>query len=535
MGKEKVINKINKYSPCIITAIVFIINAWFLIAKGAEYIDSDMASNLQAGFVFNSEKVFMSKNWFYSTVLAFMASENFYQLGFLLFPHNWIMARATGVIIMLLLQTVILFFFAKEMGESVEYAILFAAFSMFPMSFWYMLMVTFGGYYTANVLFSFLALLLIIVYGKTGKVGRITVLIIAAVLGILLGMAGIKYLLFPYGPICLASLFILLNSVSEDKKKLYDLRCVEWKTFISSIISTAAYMMGYGFNMVYLSKKYHFESHNDMCWGKLDGKAFFTGIAEFLSLYGYQEDEQANSLSTRRSAPKIFSIQGIATAFGLLIICYLIFSIIRLLMRYNKLSLYEKTVLILLIATIVVDGIIFKWTEGFEAGAQYWVPAVPLGFLVMIIECRTEEYSFNWSEKSVIAILTICLFITSFSAINQYEEQPLEACPELVNVAKWLTDNGYTQGYSTFWQGNSLTALSNGELEMWVVTDFDTMYIYQWLQKTSHMNPPDSEKLFAVIGRDEDRDSILQSMSRAPGIPEVVYEDEAGYVVVEYK
>lgn len=528
--------KIEYIYTCTILLAVFIINAWFLIAKGAAYIDSDMASNLQAGYIFNSERVLMSKNWFYSTVLAFMASENFYQLGFLLFPHNWIMARAAGVIIMLILQTVILFYFSRVMGESVCYSLLFAAFSMFPMSFWYMLMVTFGGYYTANILFSFLALLLIAIYANSEKkmVG-IATLLLATILGILLGMAGIKYLLFPYGPVCVAALFIVITSISKNKTLLNNLKCSEWKLLISAIISTFFYMIGYGINMVFLAGKYHFESHNDMCWGTMNAKAFVTGVAEFLSLFGYQEDEQANSLSPRRFAPKVFSIQGIATAFGILIIAYLIFSTVRLLQRYTKLSLYEQLVVVLFLATIAVDGIIFKWTQGFDTGAQYWVPAVPLGFLIMLIEVRTEDYAFDLTGKIVPVLITLCLFITSFSTINQYEEQPLEACPELVDVSDWLVNNGYTQGYATFWQGNSLTALSDGRLEMWVVTDFASLSTYQWLQKTSHMNPPESNRLFAVIGRDEDKEEIMQSMSRVPGIPEIVYENEAGYAVVEYK
>ena len=40
----------------------------------------------------------------------------------------------------------------------------------------------------------------------------------------------------------------------------------------------------------------------------------------------------------------------------------------------------------------------------------------------------------------------------------------MHAKPQLVNVAKWLEENGYEKGYGTFWNSNSVTFLTNGKL-----------------------------------------------------------------------
>ena len=47
----------------------------------------------------------------------------------------------------------------------------------------------------------------------------------------------------------------------------------------------------------------------------------------------------------------------------------------------------------------------------------------------------------------------------------------------------------------------------------------------------------EGNKIFALIGpKDElDRDVFLQYMNTEPGIPEIVYQDDEGYIVVEYK
>ena len=72
---------------------------------------------------------------------------------------------------------------------------------------------------------------------------------------------------------------------------------------------------------------------------------------------------------------------------------------------------------------------------------------------------------------------------------------------------------------------------------MWSVYGFDSLELDKWLQKASHNEKPEGDKIFALIGpKDElDRDVFLQYMNTEPGIPEIVYQDDEGYIVVEYK
>ena len=69
-----------------------------------------------------------------------------------------------------------------------------------------------------------------------------------------------------------------------------------------------------------------------------------------------------------------------------------------------------------------------------------------------------------------------------------------------------------------------------------IVIEFSDLKVYEWLQKKSHVVPPTDDRIFALIGPDDelDRDNFLQFMDTTPGTPQVVYRDEYGYILVEY-
>lgn len=78
----------------------------------------------------------------------------------------------------------------------------------------------------------------------------------------------------------------------------------------------------------------------------------------------------------------------------------------------------------------------------------------------------------------------------SISSAAQYFPGGYRINPHLEEVCDWLTDQGCNREHATFWNGNILTDRSNGDIEMWLCNDFNTMAPYQWLQKTSHARSP---------------------------------------------
>ena len=123
-----------------------------------------------------------------------------------------------------------------------------------------------------------------------------------------------------------------------------------------------------------------------------------------------------------------------------------------------------------------------------------------------------------------LAALVVC---ASVGTTLRFAAVPPHSSPALETAANWLKEQGYTKGCATFWQANVLTELTDGAIEMWQVEDLASLKMRPWLQKADHASPPEG-RVFVLAGPGE----INQSLPWT-GQAEVVYSDEAGYVVFE--
>ena len=527
--------------PIIVLIILLAVNTWFLIARGNAYIDSDMASNFLMAVNANEMHALLADNWYYSTGVSIFSDANIFQLVLLFINDNMLMARALGVLLMQILLIISFLLLMKLLKVRRGISILFAAFTVAPISYWLLLMISFGAYYIMITAHAIISIVLILWFAKIDKnIDRKSLIICSAltiITGLVIGLNGLKGLIFPYAPMYVTSLILMMLSARNNEKLICKENEFEVRALIGSSIGSISYVVGFLINALYFSKIFTFEDKNNVVWGTFDISKFIEGISECISLLGYQSDEKVSFFTREASLRTVFSLQGIANIFGLVIIGLFIISVVRLIMNYKTLSKAEQMMVVLLISSLLVGCVIFKLTEGYDTSAVYWVPLYPLMLSIIAIELKTESFVFNMSSGVIALLLTFCIAVTSISTIKLYQEAPMHANPQLVNVAKWLEDNGYEKGYGTFWNCNSVTFLTNGKIDMWSVYGFDNLELDKWLQKTSHNEKPEGDKIFALIGpKDElDRDVFLQYMNTEPGIPEIVYQDDEGYIVVEYK
>ena len=527
--------------PIIVLIILLAVNTWFLIARGNAYIDSDMASNFLMAVNANEMHALLADNWYYSTGVSIFSDANIFQLVLLFINDNMLMARALGVLLMQILLIISFLLLMKLLKVRRGISILFAAFTVAPISYWLLLMISFGAYYIMITAHAIISIVLILWFAKIDKnIDRKSLIICSAltiITGLVIGLNGLKGLIFPYAPMYVTSLILMMLSARNNEKLICKENEFEVRALIGSSIGSISYVVGFLINALYFSKIFTFEDKNNVVWGTFDISKFIEGISECISLLGYQSDEKVSFFTREASLRTVFSLQGIANIFGLVIIGLFIISVVRLIMNYKTLSKAEQMMVVLLISSLLVGCVIFKLTEGYDTSAVYWVPLYPLMLSIIAIELKTESFVFNMSSGVIALLLTFCIAVTSISTIKLYQEAPMHANPQLVNVAKWLEDNGYEKGYGTFWNCNSVTFLTNGKIDMWSVYGFDNLELDKWLQKTSHNEKPEGDKIFALIGpKDElDRDVFLQYMNTEPGIPEIVYQADEGYIVVEYK
>ena len=102
-----------------------------------------------------------------------------------------------------------------------------------------------------------------------------------------------------------------------------------------------------------------------------------------------------------------------------------------------------------------------------------------------------------WVRTAAMLAVVGVFFLQSASFVRSYmvhEENEHEA------AAAWLTENGYTQGFASFWNGNILTELSDGELEMYVYGELTEPELTPWLQETRHLTDVPEGRTFVFVG-----------------------------------
>lgn len=533
---NQILIKVYKMLPYLILLLVFSFNIMLLVLKGTSLLDSDIASEIVLADFLNKEGGLVSPNWFYSTEIHIFSQQPFLQLGLYIFPNDWNLARTLGIALELIMIVLGYFLLSYSIKEKSRYAAWFAIIVICPFGFWYMHMITVSGFYMAPLLFSMLGVSFIALFIEADdRIKRVIWLILMLMTAFCSGMKSVRYLIFPYAPLLVTAVCLLIYRVQREPEKIKSFHCKEWRFAIGVIASTIFNMIGYLVNSKILCQRYIYQNANSQAWGEMSLAALLGAWSDFLSLFGFQNDEIANSLSVNgRTNPEVFSLQGIASLFGILFSMFIVFSAVRLLLRWSKLSFWQRVVVALFWSTLLIDGIVFKWTKGFDTGAAYWIPVVPFTLMLIQIECSTEDFVLPYTRKAIVLLVVICTLITSYATVDEYENKSLYANEDTVNVANWLVDQGYTEGYATFWNSNVLTALSNGKLEMWTVWNLNDRNIQAWLQKTEHTNPPTAEKVFAVIGPHDDVDMANMYYDDL-GMPEVVFSDEYGYTIVGYE
>jgi len=120
---------------------------------------------------------------------------------------------------------------------------------------------------------------------------------------------------------------------------------------------------------------------------------------------------------------------------------------------------------------------------------------------------------FLWASRHCFRLktaLALCVVMVIASGI-MYESNALTnrtnrarsiETDELIEVCEMLEDRGYEKGLATFTDGNLITELSDGKLEVWVWKSPADMrnisLIYRWLQPASHTKAPEG-RVFLLL------------------------------------
>lgn len=491
--KGGALHKVWQALPWLWMAAAYLFDLWYQLVPGKWIVDSDLASEMILSDLLNKEGTIISHNWFYSTELKVVNLQWFYRLGLLISPMSWHLARTFGMAITLALFAAAMLFFVKCAGLG-RAGLWMVGTLLWPFGQHYLVYAIYGGYYLVYTFFYMLVLALVLRSLNADKKHCALQWVLACVITAVAGMNGVKQLMVFHAPLCLAAAILLvlaLHSCGKTNwKAALDVCRKEVRLLAASLVTAVAAAVGYFVSNAVLSRMYDFKSYNFIVWNR--DEDWFTLdriLMDFFHEFGYE------------NGSGVFHFGGIAAAVGLLLGCWMFFCIVRLLLRLDKLERNDKLLVLLLVAMLAVCGVAYTYFH--EYYLYFWLMNMPVAIAVMAVEIKTEDFHILGARQLLGVGLAACFTLCAVSTVRQEQEHPYLAHKGLNTAAEWLVDNGYTQGYSTFWNGNAMTELTSGKLEVWTLQSLDRDDVPNWLQPKSHLTT-DPEHPFLLIDTETD-------------------------------
>ena len=491
--KGGALHKVWQALPWLWMAAAYLFDLWYQLVPGKWIVDSDLASEMILSDLLNKEGTIISHNWFYSTELKVVNLQWFYRLGLLIFPNDWHLARTFGMAITLALFAAAMLFFVKCAGLG-RAGLWMVGTLLWPFGQHYLVYAIYGGYYLVYTFFYMLVLALVLRSLNADKKHCALQWVLACVITAVAGMNGVKQLMVFHAPLCLAAAILLVLALHScgktDWKAALDACRKEVRLLAASLVTAVAAAAGYFVSNAVLSRMYDFKSYNFIVWNR--DEDWFTLdriLMDFFHEFGYE------------NGSGVFHFGGIAAAVGLLLGCWMFFCIVRLLLRLKKLETNDQLLVLLLVAMLAVCGVAYTYFH--EYYLYFWLMNMPVAIAVMAVEIKTEDFHILGARQLLGVGLAACFTLCAVSTVRQEQEHPYLAHKGLNTAAEWLVDNGYTQGYSTFWNGNAMTELTSGKLEVWTLQSLDRDDVPNWLQPKSHLTT-DPEHPFLLIDTETD-------------------------------
>lgn len=473
----------------IILAATFGILIMVLWLRFDYLLDSDMSSELVLSQLLAEENAILTQNWYYSTELRVLNTQLIYSFFFRIF-HDWTVIRTASVAVMLLLLLVSFYYFTKQYHCNEWFAFAGALF-LVPVSQIYFDIVLAGAYYIPHILISILSLAFMEHYFNKKKKWPI---LLNCLLAYAAGLGGPRQLLVLYVPLGMTCIFMIINEIfnhnnaREEKKR----NIIEYMWVYGSVCFFS--VAGYLTNSQVLSDYFNFGLYSeidtnrkwiDFSFDRME--MYFTG---WIRLLGFPAGE--------------ISLMGIL----LMIVSYswVVWTIYVLIAEMRKESgrqnrrfaVYVGCAHIVLFLVYFLTDMLFL--------ERYLIPVTVLSIPLMALCLNNRNHTVKFKIFSILLVI-----LTFFCMPKIYTDiMNIDDTEHLRIVEDYLCDNDIVNGYATFWNGNVLTELSNGEIEVWVwpgndhrkaLENLDELdSINQWLQLKSHETNRPAGKVFILLG-----------------------------------
>lgn len=477
-------NKINIIGfLCIIAALAILMI--FLDKYIMNMLDSDLSSELILAKLLNSEKGILTSNWFYSTEVRVLNTQLVFAPLFSLF-ESWKTVRLAGTAILLVILVLSCMYLGRKLKIK-NYSI-FALLVLCPLSLEYFLFVVLGVYYVPHITITFLSLgmYLGLMDFKWNEWLKKPIFYILLLLSFTAGLGGLRQLVILYLPLFIATFFIYFHNLEGNTNELTISSILnDGKDLVLATIMMISAGMGYVANMLVLTRFLNFDHYTSLQFTGFDMDKLEAVLNGWLTMWGYQ------------SSGSIFSINLILNGIFALLTFSVIFTVISMFKSKEKFSNKEKLIITFSVMAAITLTLVFLFSDLFYVD-RYLIPVSIL--FIPIIAISVNKINNKYIYNSIIFILVASSFVVS---LLFYRQQKFDRTGEMDDIAAVLVDEGYFNGYATFWNANVLTELSNGQVSVWCYANDDRKLnlsdSFQWLQLTDHLDNKPDGKVFALF------------------------------------
>lgn len=514
MKTRKTIRRALPY--CLLAAACLLTIAFFAL-YGSHNLNADDSSEMILAELLNEEGKFLSDSWLYSTELRIISPVPLYQLGLVLFS-SWAAARVFAQAVVLLLIVAGVLFLARQMGLTKSAPYLATVFAL-PFSGAYAYIMLFGCYYALHLVLSFAALGLVCRFGRRGTKISLPLLVL---LGFVCGLGGVRMLTMLIAPLFAAAAILALLECRRHKtfKDAAHEPCVRMAG--ASVAALIAAGLGYVVNSRGLSARYAFASYEDMQLGKFELGDFWHQFSGIVHDMGYRDNVP------------FFTMKGMGDWAALLICVMLLLAVIRLFARFGDLAPEHKLILLTAVIAIALGMALNVLLA--QLLTRYFMVGTLLLIVLLFAALETEPCE-NGALRTLSMLFVLACFAFGANCTMRYDYRQGEVNYEM--AASWLLERGYTQGYATFWNANTLTEASDGQIEMWVLADskhgekaglWQSMTLQDTLQRKSRLTEDPEGKVFLLVDENEYKEG-------SPLLDEEHYVDMIAwsYYVYEYE
>ncbi|MCM1092283.1 MAG: hypothetical protein NC092_11000 [Butyrivibrio sp.] len=530
--------RIAKAAPYLTLAAVLCLLIFLNIFCHDNWLDSDMAAEMMFSKLLAEEgRLFATPDWYYSTEFRLLYTH--WIMGPLFrFVQDWHVIRTVTNLLSYGLVLCSYYFFMRPLKVKRGLVVLSSAILLLPFSETMMTHMVMGNTYMFHVVivFFFFGLYLRLAGtagGWRSKTERVSVqrmvwLLCYLALAVVCGVSGVRYLLALQCPLVVTSFLFLLKSAEFQgfRKKLIRGRfkaqskslwgCNSMKYLIYSLLGAVGSVVGYGVNVLYVSRKFVFQTYDatnfipvyqGVLWERLQN-----AIGCLLMLFGYIPERS------------VLSLRGVVTMAAFVILAVMVYCSVK---AYRGNGGQRLLVSLFLLVSFGLNMFVFVFTTSTMV-PRYYITILIFALPMLCFYLEKEELYFDRLVVGV--LLSACLLLATGKTVMSY--MTVDKNESRRPVAEFLLQNGYTFGYATYWNANIITELTDGGVELANVGDGRDLEYFKWSSPMKYyQNGYHKGEVFLLLTLQE-ADECADAETLRQG--EIRYQDDA-YIVYVYE